>query len=158
MDSPHSALFYAFAAPAIVGAVVAAWARSREMAGLGLLLVALAVALLLADLSAGFAGLLVFVLLAGASALSLAVPTTAEPPPRRAHNMGAVVAALLFAALAYAAYRGVYHPGEYPGGTFNSAALGRLLLGRDALALIAVGAAAFVGIAHLPGGRRASRR
>lgn len=158
MDSLHSALFYAFAAVAVAGALLTAWSRSRELAAAGLLLVVLGVALLLADLSGGFAGLVVFVLLLAAAAMTLGVPAQAEAPLRRADNLGAIVAALLFATLAYAAYRGLYHSAGHPGGTFNAAALGRLLIGRDALALIAAAAAALIAIAYLPAGRRGTRR
>lgn len=158
MDQLHSTLFYVFAAVAVLGALLAALARSRGLGALGLLLVALGVALELADLSAGFAGLIVFVLLLGAGALVLLTPAAAEASFRRADNLGALAAALLFAALAYASYRGLYHPAGYPGGTFNAAALGRLLAGRDALGLIAVAAAALIGIGCLPAKRRAGRR
>ena len=158
MDALHSTLFYVFAAVAVVGALLAALARSRGLGALGLGLVAVGVALELADLSAGFAGLIVFVLLLGADALALAAPAGTEAPFRRADNLGAVSAALLFAALAYASYRGLYHSTRYPGGTFNAAALGRLLAGRDALGLIAVAGAAPIGAGHLPSRRRGRRR
>lgn len=158
MDALHTALFYVFSALAVVGALAAALARSRELAAAGLLLTALGVGLLLADLSAGFAGLLVFVLLLGAAGLALTVPPQSEPALRRADNLGAVVAAVTFAALAYASYRGLYHSAGYPGGTFNAAALGRLLLGRDDLGLIAVAAAALIGTAYLPARRPRGRR
>lgn len=158
MDALHSTLFYVFAAVAVAGALLAALARSRGLGALGLVLVAVGVALELADLSAGFAGLIVFVLLLGAGALALAAPATSEAPFRPADNLGALAAALVFGALAYASYRGLYHSTGYPGGTFNAAALGRLLAGRDALGLIAVAAAVLIGAGHLPSRRRASRR
>lgn len=158
MDALHSTLFYLFAAVAVIGALLAALARSRGLGALGLLLLALGVALELADLSAGFAGLIVFVLLLAAAGLALSVPLALEAPLRRADNLGALAAALLFGALAYASYRGLYHSTAYPGGTFNAAALGRLLAGRDALGLIAVAAATLIGIGHLPARRRAARR
>jgi hypothetical protein len=158
LDALNSTLFYVFAAVAVIGALVAALGRTRTLGALGLLLVALGVALELADLSAGFAGLVVLVLLLGAAALVLAAPAAAEAPFRRADNLGALAAALLFGALAYASYRGLYHWTGYPGGTFNAAALGRLLIGRDALGLIAVGAAALIGIGHLPARRRKAAR
>lgn len=150
MDALHSTVFYVFSAVAVAGALLAAIARSRALGFGGLLLVALGVALVLADLSGGFAGLVVFILLAGSAALTAAVPIGAEAPLRRADNLGAIAAALVFAALAYASYRGVFHAAGYPGGTFNAAALGRLLIGRDGMALIAVAAAVLIGLAHLP--------
>jgi len=64
-------------------------------------------------------------------------------PARRAHQVGALACAALFAVLAYAAYRGGLFHGTYAAGDFglfNAAAMGRLLFGRDALATEAAGA------------------
>jgi hypothetical protein len=158
LDSLHSALFYVCAAIAVVGALLAALSRSRQPAAAGLVLAALGAGLLMGDLSGGFAGLVVFVLLLGAAGATLSVEPGIEAPLRLADNLGAVVAAVLFIALGYAAYRGVYHSTGYPGGTFNAAALGRLLLGRDALALIALAAGALIGASYLPAGRRRPAR
>jgi hypothetical protein len=158
LDALQSGLFYLFATVALAGALLSALTRSRELAAGGLLLLAAGTGLVLADLSAGFAGLLVFILLAGSAALALAVPPGPEPPAGRAENLGALLAAVLFAALAYASSRGLFHPADYPGGAFNAAALGRLLLGRDALGVIAVAACALIGLAHLPNRLRAVRR
>ena len=150
MDTLHSVVFYIFSAIAVAGALLAALARSRELGLGGLFLVAIGAAIVLADLSGGFAGLVVFILLFAAAALTSTVPLGAETPFRRAENLGALAAALLFAALAYASYRGLYHSAGYPGGTFNAAALGRLLIGRDGMAVIAGAAAVLIGLAYLP--------
>jgi hypothetical protein len=157
LDSLHSIVFYACSALALLGGLVAAWTRSRQVAAAGLFVLAAGVSLLLADLSAGFAGVLVFVLLLAAGAASVLPARSEEAPSRRADNLGAIVAALIFAALAYAAYRGVYHSTGYPGGTFNAAALARLLIGRDSLALIAGAATALIAASYLPGRRGAAR-
>lgn len=153
MDTVHTAAFYATAALAIAGALLAALGRSRALGAGGLLLTAIGAALLLADLSAGFAGLLTFIILAAGAGVVAATPGGAESVPTRGHNLAALLSAVLFAALVYAAYRGLYHSAQYPGGQFNAGALGRLLVGRDALAVIAVGAATLVAARSLDWGR-----
>lgn len=140
----HSILLVIFGAAALAGAAITTWAASRPAAMAGMALLAAGSALVLADLSAGFAAVLVFVAVIAAAVL-LPPPGEADGEPR-AFNLGALACALLFAALAYAAYRGVFHSARYPGGQFNAGALGRLLLGRDPLALIAAGAAVLIGL------------
>jgi hypothetical protein len=144
LDTAHSALFYVLAAVAIAGAFVAALGRGRSVIpGLGAL--GVAASLLLADLSAGFAALVVFVLLLGGAAVAIAVPEKDDRASDRLHQAGALAAVIVFAALAYAAYRGSFHSPGYPGGSFDASALGRHLLAHDPLALLATAAAVLIG-------------
>lgn len=138
MDSLQSVLFYAFAAVALAGGLITAFATSRSRGAVGLALAALGTGAVLADLSAGFAAILVTLALLAAVALATSVPPAAPTPAR---NWAGVAAALLFAALAYAAYRGAFHSDRYPGGSFNFSAMGRALLDHDAVGLIALAAA-----------------
>ena len=145
MDTGHSATFLALAAIAVAAALVAAVTRRRTLGAAALGALALATGLLLADLSAGFAALLVFLLLLGAAGATLAAPVEAEQPAARRDQAGALAAVLIFAALAYAAYRGAFHSARFPGGSFDAAALGRHLLAHDPLSLLAAGAAVLIG-------------
>lgn len=148
MDALHSLLFYVSAAIALAGALAASLLDGRRqayaLAGFGL-----GLALLYADLSAGFAGLVALLCYVGVAALLLGAP--ALDLPERAPNwvwqLAGVLAAVAFAVLAYAALRGRYAASGWYGGTFGAAAVGRLLIGHDALATVAATAALFVATA-----------
>ncbi len=156
MDTLRSILFYAFAAVTVAGALVAALGPSRRLRALGVGVVGAGLALLYADLEAGFAGLATLVAYLGMAALLLArgIPDRArEAAAARSHQVGAAAAALLFAALGYAAYRGGFHVPGYPGGEFGAAAVGRALIGRDALAAEAVAGLLTAGLVTLASAR-----
>jgi hypothetical protein len=152
LDGLHSGLFYAFAAASVAGGLLTGLSTGRRRA-LGLALVAVGLAGLLADLDAGFAALATLVAF-GASTLLLLRPggPRAEPdlePGGLLRQLGAALAGVVFLVLAYIAFRGDYFAGYQAGGRFNSAALGRILVGHDALPLEAVAAALLVGAAAL---------
>lgn len=145
MDTAHSAVFYALAAVAVAAALFVALARGRVAASTALAVLALATGLLLVDLSAGFAALLVFIVLLGAAAATALAAEPTEAPASWSSQLGALAAVLGFGALAYAAYRGAFHSARYPGGSIDASALGRHLLAHDPLALLATAAAVLIG-------------
>ena len=154
MSGVHAALFYPFGAIALAGALLAAFARGRAGGAAGLLLVALGAALVVADLSGGFAAVLVLVALLGAAAVAASAPVGEGALP--VQNWAGIAAALAFAALAYAAYRGAFHSDRYPGGEVDFTSLGRTLVDRNPLGVIATAAAAAIafGLAGFPARRR----
>lgn len=155
MDALTSVLLYACAAAAVAGALVAAIAPAA-LRSIGLLLLAIGTAGVLAALSAGFAA--VAFLVVGVASAWLLVPGGASPAPAGGSQWAGLVAAALFAVLAYAAFKGSFGHGIYPGGFFNSAAVGRLLLDRDALAGVAAGALLLVAVAGAAASWRTVRR
>ncbi len=145
MDVLSTGLFLVCAAVSVAGALLAALGPGGWRA-LGMLAVAVGVAVLFALLSAGFAAVVELVC-GGGAALTVAAAGRlgARPPARGAEPSGqfaqavATACALALAALAYSAFRGGFFPGRYPGGLFDIAGLGRLLFDRDALAGAALG-------------------
>ena len=152
MDALHSALFYALAALTLAGGLaVALLAGERRL--LGLLEVAVGLAGLYADLSAGFAaGAALLAYLACASLLLRTLRAwpaleAADREPRGVlQQVGGLLAGAVFLVLAYVAYRGDFAAGFQTSGEINTSAIGRLLLGRDALAAEALAGAFLVGV------------
>jgi len=145
LDVLTSVVFYALAAIALIGALGVALLPAGSLRALAFLLAAGGAAGLYAVLAAGFAAAVALVVLVAAGLLLAPLPAAGAVtvPARRAHQVGALACAALFAVLAYAAYRGGLFHGTYAAGDFglfNAAAMGRLLFGRDALATEAAGA------------------
>lgn len=156
MDVALTIVFFLCAILAVAGAVGAALGPAAQWRLLGLIVLALGTAGVLASLSAGFAAVVALVCLA-ASAVLLgsmdAVPATrggrraaAEPvaaPGGRAAlsaQIGAVAAAALLVILLVVAFGTTFARGGRAGSAFDAVGLGRVFFGRDALALEAVGA------------------
>lgn len=154
MDIILTLAFYFCAGLAVAGALAAAIASGGRRS-LGLLILALGTAGLLASLSAGFAALVALVCLGGSALLVGGLGEDGSGVPvvlgRRAlalsAQLGGLAAAFLFALLAYVAWQGDFAHGAYPGGSFGAAALGRRLFAHDALAADAAGALLMVGLA-----------
>jgi hypothetical protein len=152
LDVLSSVILYVCATAAVAGALTAA-ISSGSPRFLGLLVLGVATAAILALLSAGFAAL-VWLLAGTGSALLVGVSTPraasgfASTGASALNQLAAAAAAALFAVLAYAAFRGPFHPGGPSGalGAVNAASLGRLLFDREALAAVALGAALLAGV------------
>lgn len=146
MDTLHSALFYALATVTVGGAMATALAPGRFRA-LAMAVVALGLAGLYTDLSAGFAGVIALLAYLGVAALSHGQDAPRTEPRELLQHLAGPLAGLAFLVLAYLAWRSGFHPGYRVSGEFNATALGRLLVNRDALGLEAVALALLVGAA-----------
>jgi NADH:ubiquinone oxidoreductase subunit 6 (subunit J) len=145
VDLALTIVFFICAILAVAGALGASLSPTASWRLLGLLVMAVGTAGVLAGMSAGFAAVVALLCL-GASALVVGAvdggAAGAVGPPRStlAGQVGAVAAALLLAVLLVVAVRGSFASGASPGGAFDATALGHAFFGRDALALEAVGA------------------
>jgi NADH:ubiquinone oxidoreductase subunit 6 (subunit J) len=173
VDVVLTIVFFLCAILAVAGAVGAALGPAAQWRLLGLLVLALGTAGVLASLSAGFAALVALVCL-GASAVLLGSMDASAPARggRRAAGdpvatpgggraalsaqVGAVAAAALLVLLLVVALGSTFVRGSHDGSAFDAVGLGRVFFGRDALALEAVGATltAALAVGALARGRR----
>jgi len=151
VDLVLTIVFFICAILAVVGALSASLVPDASWRLLGLLVMSVGAAGVLASLSAGFAAVVALVCLAasavligtagagnsgGSARLRLDVPSGVALPAQ----IGAVAAALLLVVLLVVAVGGTFAAGAHTGGGFDAAAVGRVFFGRDALAVVAVGA------------------
>ena len=143
MDTLHSVLFYALATVTVGGALAVALAPGRFRA-LASAVLAVGLAGLYSDLSAGFAGAVALVAYLGIAVLVHGhrrwevVAGAAVELRGRLQQAAGPLAGLAFCVLAYIAWRSAFHSSYWNSGEVNGTALGRLLVNRDALALEAV--------------------
>jgi NADH:ubiquinone oxidoreductase subunit 6 (subunit J) len=151
VDLVLTIVFFICAILAVAGALGASLAPDASWRLLGLLVMAVGTAGVLASFSAGFAAVVALVCLgasavlvggasiggvAGAARLGLDVRDGVALPAQ----VGGVAAALLLVVLLVVAVGGTFAAGAHVGSGFDAATVGRTFFGRDALALEAVGA------------------
>jgi NADH-quinone oxidoreductase subunit J len=151
VDLVLTIVFFLCAILAVAGAVGAALGPDATWRLLGLLVLAVGTAGVLASLSAGFAALVAIVCL-GASAVLLGSAGVGAVRDLAVNSLlsaqvGAVAAALLLALLLVVAVGGSFQATSHVPPAFDLAGLGRAFFGRDALALEAVGATLTAGLA-----------
>lgn len=145
MDLVLTIVFFICAILAVAGAVGASLAPATSWRLLGLLVLAVGTAGVLATFSAAVAAVIALVCLGGSAVLlggAGAVPVRLGDLRAAAlpAQLGAASAVLLLAVLLVVAFGGTFIAAGQTGSGFDPGALGRTFFGRDTLALEAVGA------------------